>query len=35
MDVSEAKKLKDLERENSELKKMVADLSLDNGCSRS
>ena len=30
MEVSEAKKLKDLERENSELKKMVADLSLDN-----
>jgi putative transposase len=29
MDVSEARKLKDLERENSELKKMVADLSLD------
>ncbi len=29
MEVSEAKKLKDLERENSELKKMVADLSLD------
>ena len=30
MDVSEAKKLRELERENSELKKMVADLSLDN-----
>ncbi len=30
MEVSEAKKLKDLERENSELKKMVAELSLDN-----
>ena len=30
MDVSEAKRLKELERENSELKKMVADLSLDN-----
>ena len=30
MDVSEAKKLKDLERENSDLKKMVAELSLDN-----
>ncbi len=29
MDVSEAKKLRELERENSELKKMVADLSLD------
>ena len=26
----EAKKLRDLERENSELKKMVAELSLDN-----
>ncbi len=30
LEVSEAKKLKDLERENSELKKMVAELSLDN-----
>jgi hypothetical protein len=30
MDVSEAKRLKDLERENSELKKIVADLTLDN-----
>ena len=30
MDVSEAKKLRALERENTELKKMVADLSLDN-----
>ena len=30
MDISEAKKLKDLERENSELKRMVAELSLDN-----
>ena len=30
MDVSEAKKLRALERENGELKKMVADLSLDN-----
>ena len=29
MDVSEAKKLKDLERENSELKKMVAEQALD------
>ena len=29
MEVSEAKKLRELERENSELKKMVADLSLD------
>ena len=30
MDVSEARKLRDLERENAELKRMVADLSLDN-----
>ena len=30
LEVCEAKKLKDLERENSELKKMVAELSLDN-----
>ncbi len=30
MDVSEAKRLKDLERENTELKKIVADLTLDN-----
>jgi putative transposase len=30
MEVSEAKKLRALERENTELKKMVADLSLDN-----
>ncbi len=30
LDVSEAKKLRELERENSELKKMVAELSLDN-----
>ena len=30
MDVSDAKRLKELERENSELKKMVAELSLDN-----
>ena len=29
MDVSEAKKLRELEGENGELKKMVADLSLD------
>ena len=28
MEVSEARKLKDLERENSDLKKMVAELSL-------
>ncbi len=30
MEVSEAKKLRELERENTELKKMVAELSLDN-----
>ena len=30
MDVSEARRLKDLEEENSRLKRMVADLSLDN-----
>ena len=30
MDVSEAKRAKALERENSELKKIVADLTLDN-----
>ena len=30
LEVSEARKLKDLERENAELKKMVAELSLDN-----
>ena len=30
VDVSDAKRLKELERENSELKKMVAELSLDN-----
>jgi putative transposase len=29
MEVSEAKKLRELERENAELKRMVADLSLD------
>ncbi len=29
MDVSEAKRLKELERENSELKKMVAEQALD------
>lgn len=29
MDVSEAKKLKDLERENAELKRMVAEQALD------
>jgi hypothetical protein len=30
MDVSEAKRLKELEREKAELKKRLADLSLDN-----
>lgn len=30
MKVDEAKRLKDLERENQQLKKLVADLSLDN-----
>ena len=30
LEVSEAKKLRELERENGELKKMVAELSLDN-----
>ena len=30
MELSEAKKLRELERENSELKRLVADLSLDN-----
>ncbi len=30
LEVSEAKKLRDLERENGELKTMVAELSLDN-----
>ncbi|BAK97250.1 putative transposase orfA for insertion sequence element [Oscillibacter valericigenes Sjm18-20] len=30
MDVSEAKRLKQLEEENRRLKEMVADLSLDN-----
>jgi putative transposase len=30
MDISEARKLRELERENSELKKIVADLTLDN-----
>ena len=29
MDISEAKKLRELERENTELKKVVAELSLD------
>ena len=30
MDVSEARRLKELERENAELKRIVADLTLDN-----
>ena len=30
MDVSQAKKLKEMEKENARLKKLVADLSLDN-----
>lgn len=30
LEVSEAKKLRELERENSDLKKMVAELALDN-----
>jgi len=30
LDKTQAKKLKDLEKENQELKKLVADLSLDN-----
>lgn len=30
MDVTEAKKLKELEKENTRLKKLVAELSLDN-----
>jgi putative transposase len=30
MDVTQAKQLKDLEKENTRLKKLVADLSLDN-----
>ena len=30
MDTTQAKKLKELEKENSRLKKLVADLSLDN-----
>ena len=30
MDLSQAKRLKDLEKENQQLKKLVADLSLDN-----
>ena len=30
MDTSEVRRLKDLERENGELKKIVADLTLDN-----
>jgi putative transposase len=34
MDVSEAKRLRSLQQENSRLKKLVADLSLDNSCLR-
>ncbi len=30
MDVSQARKLKEMEKENARLKKLVADLSLDN-----
>ena len=30
MDVTQAKKLKEMEKENTQLKKLVADLSLDN-----
>lgn len=30
MDIAEARRLKELERENGQLKKLVADLSLDN-----
>jgi putative transposase len=30
MDVTQAKKLKEMEKENTRLKKLVADLSLDN-----
>jgi len=30
MDITQAKKLKEMEKENSRLKKLVADLSLDN-----
>ncbi len=30
METSEVRRLKDLERENAELKKIVADLTLDN-----
>ena len=32
MNISEARRLRDLEGENSRLKKLVADLSLDNSC---
>ncbi len=32
MDVSEARRLRMLEQENGRLKKLVADLSLDNSC---
>jgi len=30
MDITQAKKLKEMEKENGRLKKLVADLSLDN-----
>ncbi len=30
MDVTQARKLKEIEKENTQLKKLVADLSLDN-----
>jgi len=30
MDVTQARKLKEMEKENTKLKKLVADLSLDN-----
>ncbi len=30
MDVTQARKLKEMEKENTQLKKLVADLSLDN-----
>lgn len=34
MQIDQAKKYKDLERENNQLKRLVADLSLDNACIR-
>ncbi len=30
MDVTQARKLKEIEKENTQLKKLIADLSLDN-----